>query len=161
MRINLLLLPSAIFALLPALLMHSCCPCRRVGAATSDSLRIETRVRYERVRDTVFVAMPRESERVVVRDTASHLETSFAISDAIINVDGSLTHTLSNRDVRLPTAVDRVIEVRDSIVWRERTVTQTVETPRPLTRWQRLRMHGFWVLLAVAALLLRVCVKKF
>lgn len=144
-----------------SLSLPSCCPCRRLGVSQADSVRVETRIRREVVNDTVRVALPRETERVVVRDTASRLETSLAVSEARINPDGTLFHSLANRRAELPVAVERVTEVRDSIVWRERTVTQTIETQRPLTRWQRLRMHGFWVLLAVAVLLLRVCVKKF
>ena len=148
-------------AVVMSLPLPSCCPCRRLAVSTADSVRVETRIRREVVSDTVLVALPRESEWVVVRDTSSRLETSLAVSEARINPDGTLFHSLANRQAELPAAVERVTEVRDSIVWRERTVTQTIETPRPLTRWQRLRMEGFWVLLAVAALLLRVCVKKF
>lgn len=148
----------AVMAVLP---LPSCCPCRRLATSTSDSLRIETRVRREFVRDTMFVALPGESARVVVRDTVSHLETSLAESDARINPDGSLTHTLSNRTARLPVGIERETVVRDSIVWRDRTIVQKVEVARPLTRWQRLQMRGFWVLLAMAVLLLMVAVKKF
>ena len=148
-------------AVVMSLPLPSCCPCRRLEASTSDTLRIETRVRHETIRDTVYVALPRESERAVVRDTASLLSTSLAVSEARINPDGTLFHSLANRQAAMPAAVDRVTEVRDSIIWRDRTVTQTVEVPRPLTRWQRLRMDGFWVVLAVAALLLRAVVKKF
>ena len=154
----------AIFAAAVALAwlpLPSCCPCRRIETSAADSLRIETRVRRETIRDTVFVALPRESERAVVRDTTSRLETSLAVSWARINPDGSLFHSLANRQAELPAAVERVTEVRDSIVRHDRTVTQTIEIPRPLTRWQRLRLHGFWVLLAVAAVLFRVVVKKF
>ena len=148
-------------ALLPAISLSSCCPCRRAGASTADSLRIETHIRRETLRDTVYIALPRESERAVVRDTVSRLETSLAISCARINADGSLSHTLSNRRAELPAAVDRVTEVRDSIVWRDRTVVQRVEVGRPLSAWQQLRLRGFWVLLAVSAVLLRAVVKKF
>ena len=142
-------------------LLPSCCPCRRLETSLADSLRVETRVRCEVVHDTVWVALPRETERVVVRDTSSRLETSLAVSEARINPDGTLFHSLANRRTELPAAVERVTEVRDSIIWRERTVVQTVEIPQALNAWQRFRIQGFWVLLAVVAVLLRACVKNF
>ena len=143
------------------IVLPSCCPCRRAAVSTCDSVRVETRVRREVHRDTVFVRLPRESEAVTVRDTASRLATSLAESYARINPDGTLFHTLANRHVQFPAEVERVTEVRDSIVWRERTVTQTIETPCRPNRWQRLRLHGFWVLLAIVVLLARGYVKKF
>ena len=138
----------------------SCCPCRRAAVSTADSVRVETRVRHEWVFDTVEVAVPRESERVVVRDTASLLETSLAVSEARINADGSLTHTLANRPVRLPVEVAREVVTRDSVVWRERVVTREVEVARPLTRWQLWQMHGFWVLLALTVAIIGLLIRR-
>ena len=83
---NLLLI--LIFAVVTA-----CCPCRHLTTLTADSVRVETIVRTEYIPDTVLVEVPVESERQTVRDTTSHLETSFATSDARINADGSLSHT--------------------------------------------------------------------
>ena len=148
-------------AVLPAAVLFSgCCPCRRLEVSVADSVRVETRVRREVVHDTVRVALPREAERVVVRDTASHLETSLALSDARILPDGSLDHTLTNRPATLPVAVGREVVTRDSIVWRDRVQTLTVEVQRSLTAWQRVQMRGFWVLIAVAVLLVRLFVGK-
>ena len=155
-----LLCPAAI-ALLPAILLSSCCPCRRLEVSAADSVRVEMRVRREVVHDTVLVSLPHEAERVVVRDTASHLETSLAVSDARILPDGSLDHTLTNRTGLLPVAVGREVVTRDSIVWRDRVQTRRVEVQRPLTRLQRVQMYGFWVLLAVAVLLVRLLFLSF
>ena len=154
MSVRILLCRTAA-VLLPVILAAACCPCRQLASSEVDSVRVETRVRREVVHDTVMVPLPREAERVVVRDTASHLETSLAVSDARILPDGSLKHTLANRPGMLPVAVEREVVTRDSIVWRDRVESRTVEVRRPLTRWQRVQMCGFWVLLAVAVLLAR------
>lgn len=146
MTIRGLYLSAAAVALLLTAAVPSCCPCRRAAVSTADSVRVDVRVRREVVHDTVEVVLPRESARVVVRDTASHLETSLAESDARINADGSLTHTLSNRRTGLPVGVEREVVTRDSVVWRERVVTREVEVARPLTRWQRWQIGGFRVL---------------
>ena len=149
-----LLCPTAV-VLLPAILLPSCCPCRRLEVSTADSVRVETRVRREVVHDTVLVSLPREAERVVVRDTVSRLETSLAVSEARILSDGSLDHTLTNRPGLLPVSVGREVVTRDSIVWRDRVQTRTVEVRRPLTRRQHVQIYGFWVLLALTVLLVR------
>ena len=137
------------------LLLPACCPCRRIETSAADSVRVETRVHREVVRDTVMIPLPRESERVVVRDTVSRLETSLALSEARINSDGTLSHSLANRTVRLPAAVECETVLRDSVVWRDRIVTRTVETERQLSGWQRFRLRWFWILAVVTALLLR------
>ena len=133
----------------------SCCPCRGVQVSATDSVRVETRVRREVVHDTVRLVLPNEHERVVVRDTASRVETSLAVSHARINPDGTLWHDIRNKCADYTVAVAHEVEVRDSTVWRERTEVREVPVPRPLTRWQRFRMNGFWVLLAAVLLIVK------
>lgn len=124
-----------------------CCPCRHLTTGTRDSMRVEVRERIVEVRDTVFVEVPVESVRQTVRDTTSHLETSYAVSDARINPDGSLAHSLENKSGERPVEAEVKIVCRDSIVWRDRAVREVVEVERELTTWQKFRLHGFWVLL--------------
>ena len=129
--------------------MTACCPCRHLTTSTRDSVRIETIVRTERIPDTVFVEVPVERERQTVRDTTSHLETSFAVSDARINPDGELSHSLENKPQKRPIPTEKEIIYRDSIIYRGRDTTEIVEVERQLTWWQQTKMRGFWVLLAV------------
>ena len=154
---------------LSAVPMVSCCPSRRAAAiavtggvskSATDSVRSEIRVRREVVRDTLRVFLPRESERVSVRDTLSRLRTSLAESEARINPDGTLSHSLRNRVGEIAVSADREIVTRDSIVWRDRTEVHEVEVPRVLTRWQRIRLHGFWFLLLLSILLLRGALRR-
>lgn len=132
----------------------ACCPCRSLTASTADSIRIETVVRTEFVKDTVYIDVPREMVREIVADS-SHLETDFARSDARILTDGRLFHSLENKAHKKPVEAQMRIEYRDSIVWKERAVRETIEVEKRLTIWQRLQMTGFWVfvtaILAVVA----------
>lgn len=142
--------------LLTVMLAVACCPCRKAAVPTvRDSVRVETIVRAEYVRDTVLVELPAEEKAQTVRDTTSHLETTFAESDAAITPDGALYHTLRNKPQRHPAEVETKVVYRDSVVYCDREKTVQVEVERPLTWWQQTRLRGFWVLLAVVVWLLR------
>ena len=132
-----------------------CCPTRHLTSSTQDSVRVETIVRTEYIPDTVLVEVPVESERQTVRDTTSHLETSFATSDARINADGSLSHSLANKPQKKPVPTEKEVIYRDSIVYRDRVNTEIVEVERELTWWQQTKMKGFWVLLVVIVFVFR------
>lgn len=135
--------------LLIAWLACCCCPCRHPASSTRDSVRVETVIRTERIPDTVFIEVPVEHERQTVRDTTSHLETSFAVSDARINPDGSLFHSLENKPQKRPVPTEKEIIYRDSIIYRDRTNTEIIEVGRKLTWWQQTKMQGFWILLTI------------
>ena len=136
--------------LLTVMLTVACCPCRKAAVPTvRDSVRVETQIRTEYVRDTVLVEVPAEEKAQTVRDTTSHLETTFAESDAAITPDGALHHTLRNKPQRHPA------EVETKVVYRDRIKTERVEVERDLTWWQQTRLRGFWLLLAVVVWLLR------
>ena len=133
-----------------------CCPCRKASVPTvRDSVRVETVIRTEYVRDTVLVEVPVEEKAQTVRDTTSHLETTFAESDAAITPDGALHHTLRNKPQQHPAEVETKVVYRDSIIYRDRIKTEHVEVERDLTWWQQTRLRGFWILLAVVVWLLR------
>ena len=133
----------------------ACCPCRHLTTSTADSVRVETSVRTEYIPDTVLVEVPVESERQTVRDTMSHLETSFAVSDARINADGSLSHSLANKPQKRPIPTEKEVIYRDSIVYRDRVNTEIVEVERKLTWWQQTKMKGFWIALAIIVVVYR------
>lgn len=148
MRTTIILLAFALAA--------ACCPCRKAAPpAIRDSVRIETQIRTEYIRDTVYVNIPAEEKEQTVRDTTSHLETSFAESDAAITPDGALHHTLRNKPQNKPVEAETKVIYRDSIIYRDRVKTETVEVERDLTWWQQTRLYGFWILLAAVAWSLR------
>lgn len=146
----------ATIILLAAIMAIGCCPCRKASVpAVRDSVRVETQIRTEYVRDTVLVELPAEEKAQTVRDTTSHLETTFAESDAAITPDGALYHTLRNKPQQRPVPAETKVVYRDSIIYRDRIKTERVEVERDLTWWQQTRLRGFWVLLAVVVWLLR------
>lgn len=140
-------------------IMTACCPCKHLTTSTGtrDNLHIEIKYRTIWIPDTVRVRLPAERTEQTVRQDSSHLETSAAVSDARINPDGSLTHSLENKqeDQEIPT--QRPIEYRDSIVYRDREVEveKIVEVERKLTWWQQTQIRGFWVAIIVIVVLLR------
>ena len=111
---------------------------------TTDSTKVEVRTETVIEKDTVFVELPRVVERVAVQDTTSHLENEYALSDARIS-GGVLKHSLETKPVKMPAVVDKQIVYRDSIVFRDRVQTVTVEVEKKLTGWQqaKLRVGGF------------------
>lgn len=129
-------------------LVVGCCPCRKISSVAADSVRIETVVRTEFVKDTVYIDVPFERQSQVVPDS-SHLETDFAVSDARILMNGQLYHSLENKAQKRPVEARTRIEYRDSIVYRDRVQRETVEVERALTAWQRLQMTGFWVFFVI------------
>ena len=149
------------YIILGTLLMSGCCHSKHVATSSQDSVRVETVVRTEYIPDTVLLEIPVESERQNVRDTTSHLETSFATSDARINADGSLSHSLANKPQKRPVPTEKEVIYRDSIVYRDRMNTEIVEVERELTWWQKIQMRGFWLLAALLLFLMRKNIFSF
>lgn len=118
-----------------------------------DSTRVETKYEKIFIRDTVMVALPSQSAVITTPDSTSHLETDFAVSDARVNPDGSLTHTLQNKEQEIPVPVESVKEVQESVIYQNREIAvpepYPVEVERELTAWQKFRLKAFWVLLSV------------
>lgn len=130
-------------------LATACCPCRNLSTTgIRDSVNIRTITRTEIVIDTVFVEVLFERDRQTVRDSTSHLETSFAVSDARINKDGSLTHTLENKPQNRPVAAEKEIIYKDSIIYRNKTITETVEVNR-LRWWQKVLCWAGGIAIAI------------
>lgn len=119
-------------------------------SADSAFVRVETRV--ERVPDTIVVEVPAE-RMAAVQDTASRLETSFAVSEARVRGDGRLFHSLENKPQKRMYEVKKEIVYRDSVVYRDRRsdAARTVEKERGLSWWERFQTRGFWILLALCA----------
>lgn len=119
-----------------------CCKRAYLNSSTKDSIRVITNTEYlEKVKfDTVFIEVPAQSVEREVRDSVSHLETEFAISDAAIKEGGILFHSLRNksqrRPVTTPTTSSTQTITRDSVVFRDKVVEIPVE--KQLTRWQQI-----------------------
>ena len=142
--------------LLPLLLLLAASACSTVRQLPSvtDSTKVEVRVVEKTVKDTAFVELPVIVEKVATLDTASVLENKYAKSEASVS-GGVLTHSLATKPVREPVAVEYKEVVRDSIVYRDRIETQTVEVEKKLTWWQTLKMKagGLFLLIALIGII--------
>ena len=112
----------------------SCGPARH--ASVSDSTRVGVREVTRYVKDTMYLELPVITERIVTRDTTSHLENDYAVSEASIS-GGYLSHSLATKPARTPVEAEAREVVRDSIVFRDRLIEVPVEVEKPLSRWQR------------------------
>lgn len=136
------------------LLAASACSTVRQLPSVTDSTKVEVRVVEKIVRDTAYVELPVIVEKVATLDTASVLENKYAKSEASVS-GGVLTHSLATKPVREPVAVEYKEVVRDSVVYRDRIETQTVEVERKLTWWQTLKMKagGLFLLIALIGII--------
>lgn len=147
-----------VIVLAAGMLLPSCGAGKHLPVQTDsrDSVRVEVREKTVYIRDTVLLEIPAQSAENTTRDTSSHLETDFAESDARIAPDGTLHHSLRNKPQKQPVPVDVPQTQKDSIVYRDRYISETIEVPRDLTAWQKWQMRSFWILLsAVAVYILR------
>lgn len=118
--------------------------------------KVVTQVEYRDrvVHDTATVEVPVEVEKIVTRDTTSHLENNWAKSDAMVS-GGFLHHSLESKPRIIQVPVE--VHVTDTVLKEQeiKEVEKLVE--KELTWWQRFRMEAFpWLLLAVVLLLLYV-----
>jgi hypothetical protein len=104
-----------------------------------DNTRVEVHTVTETVHDTAYVELPVIIEKVATLDTTSTLENKFARSEASVSA-GILSHKLETKPVQLPVKVETKIVYKDSLVYRDRVQTQTVEVEKKLTAWQQAKM---------------------
>lgn len=137
-----------------------------VIVTNTDSIRTEY---IETVRiDTLVVEVPIPTESVsqVVRDSSSHVETSLAESDAWINDDGTLGHSIKNKPQKLNAEVP--VPVKDTQTNNTASSTKEIPVPYPepvyveksLTLWQEIRLEAFWYLLVIVILTLGWILRK-
>ena len=108
---------------------------------TSDSVRIEYKERIVKVPVYVEVEVPVEKVSTQTKDSTSHLETSFAISDAsLIWIDGVafLRHSLENKAQKIQKKDSVPVTEKEKIFWKTRRVTynKTEIREKQLAWWQ-------------------------
>lgn len=144
------------FLIIIALIGLTCCsPCKHLMTeeqqASADSVRIEYRERIILVPDTVIVTIPAQTAERTTLDSISHLENDFAESDARINSDGSLFHSLNSKPQEMEVPTHKEVAQRDSIIYRDRwlqkTIKKTVTVEKELSWWQKTQIYGFWIVL--------------
>ena len=142
--------------------MCGCCPCRHLTTEknSQDSTRVEVRTQTILVPDTVYLEIPSQTVERTTRDSVSHLENDYAVSDARINADGSLYHDLRTKVQKRAIETDKRVETRDSLIYRDKVVNvkETVSVPRELTTFQKIQIFGFWLLLVLVVFV--VCLNR-
>ena len=126
-----------VLPLLLLLLASACSTVRQIPS--TDSTKVEVHTETVIQKDTVLVELPVVVERVAVLDTVSHLENKYAASSAVVS-GGVLKHSLETKPVKLPAVVDKEIVYRDSLIYRDRVQTVTVEVEKKLTGWQQAKL---------------------
>jgi len=142
-----------------ALLVTSCGAAGKIQNTTTSEYRDSIRI-VEHTRDSlIYVPIPLEKNQAIVTlgDT-SRLETSVAKSEAYINKDGRLCHTLENKSDR---TLPAIVPVHSKEIFhgvtssKKEALTRIMYKEKELTWWQRFRLKAFWwqLLLNVALLL--------
>jgi hypothetical protein len=126
--------------LLVSLAASSCGAARHVSPTVTDSTRVEVHTVTETVHDTAYIELPVIVERIVTRDTTSTLENDYARSEASVE-NGFLHHSLETKPVKHPVQIETKIVYRDSLIYRDRVETKTVEVECQLTKWQSFKMR--------------------
>lgn len=134
-KANATLLAFVLFAILGQLFV-GCSPRITPPAEIRDSVRVEIRERV--VHDTAYVDVPLIKEVNVTRDTSSHLENEYAMSDASIS-NGTLRHSLETRPHKIAAPV--TITVHDTLTVEKKAET-IIKEVNVLTKWQ-----GFQIIL--------------
>ena len=114
-----------------------------VQSKEKDSVRVEVRTSTIYVTDTLLIEIPPQTAERTTADSASHLENDYAISDARINADGTLFHTLATKPQKKPVEVKKKEQRTDSIAYIERRVEVPVPVERSQTPWERTCINWF------------------
>ena len=115
----------------------ACSIARQAAPSEKLSTRVEVVTVFEK--DTVLVEIPQIVKKVQTMDTVSFLENEFAKSSAEVS-DGILSHSLETKPVQKPVEIKKEIVYRDSVVFRDRTVVETIEVEKPLSGWQQFKI---------------------
>ena len=113
----------------------------------------------------VYVDVPREVVKVVVNDSTNHLETTLAESDAWINPDGTLGHTLSNKPQKIESKTAVIGKNTQDVKVEERIKEVAVNVPTPypvekeLTIWQKIRLGAFYWLIGLLVILIAITIR--
>ena len=130
-----------------------------VGCSPKIIEHTRTQIEYRDriVHDTATVSIPVEVEKIVTKDTTSHLETTYAKSDASVS-GGFLTHSLESKPQIIKVPVE--VHVTDTLIQESEVKTEYVEVEKKLTKMQKTKQDSFWGLILSVVLLLAWTFRK-
>ena len=126
-------------SLLLALGVVACGTVRPVTGVDSTKVEVHTETVIQH--DTAYVELPVIVEKVATLDTTSTLENTYAKSEAVVTA-GILRHSLETKPVSIPVKVETKTVYKDSLVFRDRVQTQTIEVEKKLNWWQKLKLKA-------------------
>ena len=135
------------------LMTDGCSRVQYVPVPSKDSLRTEVRTVVEHVTDTAWMEVPAQSAERTTRDTTSFLETDFAESYACIMPDGSLFHSLNNKEQEKPYPYDKEVKRNDSIVYKDRKIRVPYPVEKELSWLEHTSIKALPILLGLVAIL--------
>lgn len=137
------------------LFVTSCAATKVQYVPTQAETIIEYRDTTIYLRDTIRVEIPKEKKQNVVNRDTSHLETSVAISDAWVDADNNLNHTLKNKsDAPLKAKIDTCFVVEYVDKFQEVPIVQEVKVEVPyIPKW-------CWIIMMYAALMAGITIMK-
>ena len=118
----------------------------------TEKIVTETRIETIFETDTVYLEIPQILEKVITKDTSSVIENDYALSSAEVS-DGLLSHSLETKPIKRPVEIQTKIVYRDSVIFRDRVVTETLEVEKDLSRWQTFKMRTGGITLTTLSLL--------
>ena len=141
------------FVCLMSLLSTSCSPKIVESVRTEYEVRdsIIVQIHEKIIKDTVTLEIPQIIEKVVVpQSEPSHLENAYAQSDAFIDSLGFLHHSLETKHQEIAKEVEVSVADTNTFHWNKERYSSVkkVTIEKSLTLWQRVRLFGFYVLLA-------------
>lgn len=140
---NVLLVALGTWLLCFLFLLSSCSP--KVIYQKETVIEYRDRV----VHDTTTFEIEKEVEKIVTRDTVSHLENKYAKSDATVS-EGFLHHSLESIPQIITVPVE--VHVRDTVTVEKEAqiIEKEVKVEVPLPWWKQFFIKAFpWVLLGL------------
>lgn len=144
-------------AILFSLLLTGCKTIKEIPVQTIEKIIIKDSIIC--VHDSIYIQLPAEEKTNTTQDS-SHLETSVAISDAWIDNEGELNHTLKNKDKPIKAPIDTMFVVQTKEVSKEKEVPVYVDKPISI------RDNQFWIYciyfyLSILIILFKIYIKFF
>lgn len=120
----------------------------------------DTRIIHTESIDTLYIQIPAQSAERTAPEKFSHLETDYAESDAKINQDGTLSHSIRNKPAKHPVPVKNSTDtiITERLVEKPIPVEVPRYTERQLTWWEKTRLDTWiWIAAALALSLGWIC----
>lgn len=132
----------------------------------SDSVRVETIINTVYVPTPVELDIPQQSQSTVTAADSSHVETDLAESDAWINPDGTLGHSIKNKPGKLKgeVYVPQTTEQTNKEAVKEREIPvpapYPVEVEREFTLMEQIKLAAFWYLVGAVIVSIGLLFRK-